>query len=40
MKAVETELHSIVTLTLDGLSDQPHSSATLSLEKELPLLIK
>jgi len=28
MKIVETELHSNVTLTLGGLSDQPHSSAT------------
>jgi hypothetical protein len=37
-KAVEAELHSIVILS--GLSDQPHSSATFSAEKKLPLLIK
>ena len=40
MKAVEAELHSVVTLTLGGLSDQPHSLTTFSLEMELPLLIK
>jgi hypothetical protein len=40
MKAVEAECHSILNLTVGGLSDKPHSSATFSLEKELPLLIK
>jgi hypothetical protein len=40
MNAVEAELHSIVTPSLGGLSDELHSSATFSLEMVLQVIIK